>query len=248
MTRGRISNTAHVVTHTLDEEIPGDEPLNARDVFTEILRHSGAELSAHETIAEEQTNAASIAQLAAEYDTIVREAAAAEGRSTIYGWLSSTSREARSEHLHAADAPPRQRRRMIAGLIPAAQTIEDSDVRRALDERAELIEQRAATLVREALETRPRWLTQLGSPPHDPARQAAWLRSLTTIVAYRDRHHITSADILGASTGPSSWAYRGDRRRAQNALITAQHLARHESMRPLAISADHAPPGPHQTM
>ncbi|MGA4507016.1 hypothetical protein ACQB6R_04775 [Propionibacteriaceae bacterium G1746] len=50
---------------------PGDDPhATARSVLYGVLQHSSAELSAHETIVAEQEQWDSIAQLAAEYETI----------------------------------------------------------------------------------------------------------------------------------------------------------------------------------
>jgi hypothetical protein len=50
---------------------PGDNPdATARSVLFGVLQHVGAELSAHETITAEQDTWGSIAQLAAEYETI----------------------------------------------------------------------------------------------------------------------------------------------------------------------------------
>jgi hypothetical protein len=54
---------------------PGDDPnASSRSVLTGVLQHVGAELSAHETITAEQEQWGSIAQLAAEYETIAAAA------------------------------------------------------------------------------------------------------------------------------------------------------------------------------
>ncbi|MER6936122.1 MobF family relaxase [Nocardioides sp. NPDC127514] len=77
MTRGRHSNKAYVALDQSDETHasppPGDD-VNARTVLYGILRRSSAELSAHQTIAAESEAWTSIAQLAAEYDTIAAAA------------------------------------------------------------------------------------------------------------------------------------------------------------------------------
>ncbi|WP_246211482.1 MobF family relaxase [Phytoactinopolyspora alkaliphila] len=75
MTRGKARNTAYVVTDS-DDEFPSDESLGAREALTNIMRRSGAELSARETIVDERSRATNIARLAAEYETIAREAEA----------------------------------------------------------------------------------------------------------------------------------------------------------------------------
>jgi hypothetical protein len=77
MTRGRASNIGYVVTDQPDAEHhqhPDDLEVTARSVLTGVLRHVGAEPSAHETITAEQQTWTSIAQLAAEYDTIAAAA------------------------------------------------------------------------------------------------------------------------------------------------------------------------------
>ncbi|NDL57014.1 MobF family relaxase [Phytoactinopolyspora mesophila] len=76
MTRGAHANSAYVITELTDEEIPDDHVRTARDVLCEVIKRSGAELSARETIADQQQQVTSIARLAAEYETIAREAAA----------------------------------------------------------------------------------------------------------------------------------------------------------------------------
>lgn len=54
---------------------PGDDPhASSRSVLTGVLQHIGAELSGHETIIAEQDQWGSIAQLAAEYETIAAAA------------------------------------------------------------------------------------------------------------------------------------------------------------------------------
>jgi conjugative relaxase-like TrwC/TraI family protein len=77
MTRGREANTVYVVTdqsHLEAHQHRDDLHMTARSVLYGILQHSGAELSAHETITAEQDDWSSIRQLAAEYDTIAQTA------------------------------------------------------------------------------------------------------------------------------------------------------------------------------
>ena len=78
MTRGRESNHAYVVLDRPDDHAaphPSDnEEATGRSVLYGVLQHSGAELSAHETITAEQDQWGSIAQLAAEYETIAAAA------------------------------------------------------------------------------------------------------------------------------------------------------------------------------
>jgi conjugative relaxase-like TrwC/TraI family protein len=76
MTRGRQSNRAYVALDRPDEAhvAPTPEEVTAKSVLFGVLKHSGVELSAHQTITEEQEHWSSFAQLAAEYLTIAAEA------------------------------------------------------------------------------------------------------------------------------------------------------------------------------
>lgn len=79
MTRGREANTAYVAIDQPDAAHVGPRPgenadATARSILYGVLQHVGAELSAHETIVAEQDSWGSIAQLAAEYETIAAAA------------------------------------------------------------------------------------------------------------------------------------------------------------------------------
>lgn len=76
MTRGREANIAYVALDKPDDSHAAPEPdeVTARTVLYGVLRHSGVELSAHQTIEAEQEAASSIAQLAAEYETLAAAA------------------------------------------------------------------------------------------------------------------------------------------------------------------------------
>ena len=79
MTRGRDGNVAYVAVDKPDPSHDGPHPgdnseATGRTVLYGVLQHTGAELSAHETIAVEQETWGSIAQLAAEYETIAAAA------------------------------------------------------------------------------------------------------------------------------------------------------------------------------
>ncbi len=76
MTRGRRSNTAYVALDDPDDTHtpPQEGEVTARTVLYGILKRSGAELSAHQMIEAEHEHWSSIAQLAAEYETIAADA------------------------------------------------------------------------------------------------------------------------------------------------------------------------------
>jgi len=89
-------------------------------------------------------------------------------------------------------------RRLIAGLIPAAMGEMDAEMQRALDERAQLIEERASVLVDSALTSRESWIALLGRVPVDAARAGAWRQQARIVAAYRDRYGVLEDDALGA--------------------------------------------------
>ena len=76
MTRGREHNHAYVIADTADDNhgAPDGEGATAKSVLLGVLTNSGAELSAHQMIKSEQDAWTSIAQLAAEYETIAAAA------------------------------------------------------------------------------------------------------------------------------------------------------------------------------
>lgn len=77
MTRGRESNRAYIATdqHHLEEHQHRDDlHMTARTILYGILQHVGAEPSAHDAITAEHETWGSLAQLAAEYETIAQEA------------------------------------------------------------------------------------------------------------------------------------------------------------------------------
>lgn len=79
MTRGSHTNVAYVAVDKPDpaHETPhpsSNAEATARNVLFGVLQHVGAELSAHQTITAEQEAWGSIAQLAAEYETIASAA------------------------------------------------------------------------------------------------------------------------------------------------------------------------------
>ncbi|PXA68763.1 MobF family relaxase [Cryobacterium arcticum] len=122
MTRGREANTAFVAVDRPDAAHVGPRPGDdtdgtARNVLCGVLQHVGAAQSAHETIAAQQDTWGSLAQLAAEYETIAsaaqhdRWAALVRGSglppdeaeeaitSPAFGVLSAELRRAEAHHL-----------------------------------------------------------------------------------------------------------------------------------------------------
>lgn len=110
----------------------------------------------------------------------------------------------------------------IAGLIPTARGPMPEDARKALEERAALIEQRARTLAEHAIQTGQPWTRYL--PPRPTGHgQAAWLRAAVTIAVHRDKYHVTSDKPLGDK--PTTLVQQRDASRALNALRHAESNA-----------------------
>lgn len=113
--------------------------------------------------------------------------------------------------------------RLIAGIVYEVTDDTDPDSRRALDERRTLIEQRADTLARNAIDEQTPWLRVLGSVPANPRVRTEWERHVRTVAAYRDRYGITDTQRpLGDS--PQSRNQSLDAARAQAAIATAARI------------------------
>lgn len=142
-----------------------------------VLQHIGAELSAHETIAAEQEAWGSIAQLAAEYETLANQHDVETllprlVRARSFGDADDIAailhyRVARATARPAGSGRTRKASRLIAGLIPEATGTMTPEMRRALTERRELIEARAINLLDMALRDGQPWTTALGPEPKD---------------------------------------------------------------------------------
>jgi hypothetical protein len=112
--------------------------------------------------------------------------------------------------------------RLIVGLIPKAIGPMPADMRRALDERSDLIESRANAVLDEALLGRSMWTRELGTAPQ---RQdaAGWRRRACTVAAYRDRYAIAGTRALGSAAQTAT--QRRDAAHASRALEAAKRIA-----------------------
>jgi conjugative relaxase-like TrwC/TraI family protein len=142
------------------------------------------------------------------------------------------ARLARATTRPAGSGRTRKPPRLIAGLIPTADGPMDPQMCQALTERQTLIEQRAATLLDEAIAKREPWTTQLGPKPDEPRQQAAWLAAARTITAYRDRYQITGGhDPLEPGSANNSVRQKIDMTRARTALNAVQAVKNAESFK-----------------
>jgi hypothetical protein len=138
MTRGSEANTAYVALDHPDEVHSPPEPdeVSARSVLNGVLKHSGAELSAHQTIVAEQERWSSIAQLAAEYETIaavvqrdrwvslLEDCGLAEGQ--LVSVLGSDSFGPLTAELRRAEASGHDVDRLVPALV-TRRSLEDAD-------------------------------------------------------------------------------------------------------------------------
>jgi conjugative relaxase-like TrwC/TraI family protein len=125
----------------------------------------------------------------------------------------------------AAGSRPRAGSGLIAGLIPRAADVTDTDVARGLQERAEALQRRAHELAERAIDQNPLWLRQLGARPSDPLSRERWLEAVKTIAAYRERWSIDDDPRpLGSKATARSIEVLNQRRLAQAAVNTAMRL------------------------
>jgi conjugative relaxase-like TrwC/TraI family protein len=159
LTRGRESNTAYVATDrpepTHQGPHPGEDPdVTAVTVLHGVLRHSGAERSAHEMVRDERERWGNIAQLAAEYDTIAAAAqhdrwvalvrtsplttdqANAVVASSAFGALTAELRRAEAFH-HDVD-------RLLTRVISARELEDAGDIAAVLHQRLSVVDRRRA--------------------------------------------------------------------------------------------------------
>jgi hypothetical protein len=114
---------------------------------------------------------------------------------------------------------------LIAGLIPRAVGVTDTDMARGLHEGAEALQRRARELAERAIDQNPLWLRQLGARPSDPLAAKRWLEAVKTIAAYREQWNIDDDPRpLGSKATARSIEALNQRRLAQAALNTAMRL------------------------
>lgn len=102
-----------------------------------------------------------------------------------------------------------------------------AEMRKALTERRELIQQRAESVLDQAITERQEWALALGVTPAETRAAAAWKRQARTVAAYRDRYGITTRTTLGPA--PDSDAQKIDATRAKAALAGLQDLRSEKS-------------------
>jgi conjugative relaxase-like TrwC/TraI family protein len=199
MTRGSESNTAYVALDHADEihAPPEADDVTARTVLFGVLRHSGAELSAHQTITQEQERWSSIAQLAAEYETIAAVAqcgrwtslmkACGLSEAQVVSVLGSDSFGPLTAELRRAKADGDDVDRLLPALV-AKRPLEDAyDVGAVLTSRL----RKASPPIWERRLTESTWIVGLV-----PAAEGPMIREMTVALTERQRLMESRAAIL----------------------------------------------------
>ncbi|KDA06384.1 conjugal transfer protein [Microbacterium sp. CH12i] len=112
--------------------------------------------------------------------------------------------------------------RLIAGLVPEAMGPVADDMRQALDERRDLITQRADAVLGEAFVDDAQWIASLGEAPAAASGRERRQLAARTIAAYRDRYAVTTPSPLGLR--PEATAQRIDHARAEAALTEIRRM------------------------
>ena len=143
----------------------------------------------------------------------------------------------------ATGSPRRAGTSLIAGLIPRAVGVTDSDMARGLEERDEAMQRRARALAEQAIGRNEIWVRQLGIAPSDPLARERWMEAVTTVVAYRDRWHIDDERLpLGPRIPTRSFESTNQRLLARAALDRASSLSHgYETRRPEPGVVDFTP-------
>lgn len=213
MTRGRQANAAYVSVNRPDddhsERHPGDPAeATARSVLDGVLQHVGAEPSAHETIATEQDAWGSVAQLAAEYETIAGAAQQerwaalllASGLSTeeVDAATASTAFSALGAELRRAEADGYDVDRLLPRLVAARGVADADDIAAVLHERvARATDARGVGRVRKPLPPIAGLITPAIGPMADDMRAA--LRERRALIEERANALVDEAVRGGAA-------------------------------------------------
>ncbi len=132
--------------------------------------------------------------------------------------------------------------RRVAGLLPRPIGAMPADMRAALAQRQQLIEQHARRLTLADLRAEAAWTKRLGTPGRD--EQASWLRAAATIRLYRERYNVTGPSPLGnpdrLSGLEQAYEYRAARAAYDHArFVTSQQEASSITRTSVSIDRGH---------
>jgi hypothetical protein len=128
---------------------------------------------------------------------------------------------------HAAAPKQRGGANLVAGLIPRASGVTDTDMAQALAERDHAMERRARELAELAVERGEPWVRRLAPAPSDPTARQQWMRAVSTVAAYRDRWAVADDRLpLGLDSAVTGIEEMRHRTRAEGAVRQAVGLSR----------------------
>jgi hypothetical protein len=208
MTRGTHSNTAYVSLNRPDDEHvhpPTEDTaaVAARNVLAGVLAHVGAELSAHQTIAAEQDAWGSVAQLAAEYETIAAAAQQPRWEAAIRATrlteaeadaaLASTAFGVLAAELRRAEADGYDAERLLGAIVTSRPLEDAGDIAAVLHERVvrALARANGAGRVRQPVAPIAGLITPALGPMGDDERTA--LRERAALIEQRADALVTEA-------------------------------------------------------
>ncbi len=212
MTRGTHSNTAYVSLNRPDDEHihpPTEDTavVAARKVLAGVLAHIGAELSAHQAITAERDAWESVAQLAAEYETIAAAAQQPRWEAAIRATrltqaeadvtVASTAFGVLAAELRRAEADGYDAERLLRALVASRPLDDAGDVSAVLHERVirALARANGAGRVRQPATPIVGLLTPALGPMGDDERTA--LRERAALI--EQRADALVADAVGSS-------------------------------------------------
>ena len=112
---------------------------------------------------------------------------------------------------------------LIAGLVPVADGPMSDEMRTALTQRQELLEERATAQAEAAIATKAPWVRKLGDVPTDRRQRGLWMQEVRVVAAYRDLYGVESDSRVG-SAGESD-RQRVDEARARKSVRRAADIA-----------------------
>ena len=101
-----------------------------------------------------------------------------------------------NRYMNEVGYPAQSANDLVAGIFPRPTGITDPDVKQALNDRANAIEQRARELAMIAIERNDSWVLDFGDAPETDELYEKWLLEVAGGAAYFDRWGVNNADTI----------------------------------------------------